>query len=108
MPSPQEVSESSVAQFCGMSLAEHAGPKEQIVVRDQATPFWFASVRDTIAFLRLLLLLFPVRAKSPRLRIWTGAALGADAVLQIHHSDPAVADRLIPAALARCTGRRRS
>lgn len=35
----------------------------------------------------------------PRLRVWSGAALGADATLQIHHPDPAVADRLIAASL---------
>lgn len=39
-------------------------------------------------------------AEMPRLRIWTGVALGADAMLQIHHPDPATADRLISAALA--------
>ncbi len=48
----------------------------------------------------LPLLPFTVRAQTPRLRIWTGAALGADAVLQIHHPDPAIADRLIAASLA--------
>jgi FAD:protein FMN transferase len=37
---------------------------------------------------------------SPLLRTWRGAALGADASLQIHHPDPAVADRLIAASLA--------
>jgi copper chaperone NosL len=52
-PPPQEVSAASTAQFCGMPLSEHAGPKGQIFVRDQTTPFWFASARDTIAFLRL-------------------------------------------------------
>ncbi len=52
-PPPQEVSDASTAQFCGMSLAEHAGPKGQVFVRDQDRPFWFASVRDAIAFLRL-------------------------------------------------------
>lgn len=52
-PAPQEVSDSATAQFCGMLLSEHAGPKGQIFVRDKAKPFWFASVRDTIAFLRL-------------------------------------------------------
>lgn len=31
----------------------------------------------------------------PRLRTWRGVALGADATLQIHHPDPATADRLI-------------
>lgn len=52
-PPPQEVSDASTAQFCGMSLTEHAGPKGQVFVRGQERPFWFASVRDAIAFLRL-------------------------------------------------------
>lgn len=39
-------------------------------------------------------------AAAPRLRIWTGTALGCDAVLQIHHPDAATADRLIAASLA--------
>ena len=39
-------------------------------------------------------------AKPPLLRIWRGAVLGADAVLQIHHPDPAIAERLIQASLA--------
>ena len=34
------------------------------------------------------------------LRVWSGAALGCDATLQIHHPDPATADRLIAASLA--------
>ena len=34
------------------------------------------------------------------LRIWKGVALGADATLQIHHHDPAAADRLIEQSLA--------
>lgn len=41
----------------------------------------------------------PARA-APLLRTWTGAALGADATLQIHHPDPVAADRLIEASLA--------
>ena len=35
-----------------------------------------------------------------QLRVWRGAALGADAVLQIHHPDPAAADQLILRSLA--------
>jgi thiamine biosynthesis lipoprotein len=54
----------------------------------------------TAAACGLPLLPFGARAATPRLRVWTGAALGADAVLQIHHPDPATADRLIAAALA--------
>ncbi|MFI5011544.1 MAG: FAD:protein FMN transferase [Hyphomicrobiales bacterium] len=34
-----------------------------------------------------------------QLRIWTGSALGADAMLQIAHPDPAAADRLIELSL---------
>jgi len=37
---------------------------------------------------------------TPQLRTWRGAALGADAVLQIHHPDPAAADRMIERSLA--------
>lgn len=39
-------------------------------------------------------------AATPNLRVWSGAALGADATMQIHHPDPEVADRLIAASLA--------
>lgn len=46
------------------------------------------------------LLPFGAAAATPRLRIWSGVALGADAMLQVHHPDPATADRLIAAALA--------
>lgn len=52
-PPPQEVSADSIGQFCGMVLAEHAGPKGQILVRGKRDPYWFASVRDTIAFTML-------------------------------------------------------
>lgn len=38
-------------------------------------------------------------AKGAQLHIWTGSALGADAMLQIHHPDPAVADGLIVQSL---------
>lgn len=40
----------------------------------------------------------PRRARAAR--VWSGAALGADARLEIHHPDPAVADRLIAQSLA--------
>ena len=53
VPPPQEVSDSSVAQFCGMLVSEHEGPKGQIFVRGQSKPFWFASVNDAVAFLRM-------------------------------------------------------
>jgi thiamine biosynthesis lipoprotein len=34
------------------------------------------------------------------LRVWSGSALGCDAVMQIHHPDPATADQLISSSLA--------
>lgn len=52
-PPPREISDASVAQFCGMSLSEHAGPKAQIFVRGLENPYWFATVRDAFAFVML-------------------------------------------------------
>jgi copper chaperone NosL len=52
-PRPREVTDASVAQFCGMTLTEHAGPKGQIFVRGLPDPYWFATVRDTFAFTML-------------------------------------------------------
>ena len=52
-PAPQEISDTDTAQFCGMLLSEHGGPKGQIFLKSSAKPLWFASVRDAIAFLRL-------------------------------------------------------
>lgn len=48
----------------------------------------------------LPLLPFASARATPLLRVWTGAALGCDAMLQIHHPDPVAADRLIAASLA--------
>ncbi len=53
MPAAQEISSASVAEFCGMSLAEHPGPKAQLFVKGRHEPYWFASVHDMFAFLEL-------------------------------------------------------
>jgi copper chaperone NosL len=53
LPTPREITDASVGQFCGMSLTEHAGPKGQIFVRDLPDPYWFATVRDAFAFAML-------------------------------------------------------
>ncbi|VFU10960.1 Copper-binding lipoprotein NosL (fragment) [Methylocella tundrae] len=53
LPLPREVTDASVAQFCGMALREHAGPKAQIFVRGVADPYWFSTVRDAFAFAML-------------------------------------------------------
>ena len=64
-------------------------------------------IRVSAAAAGLALLPLPDRiaagqAASPtdHLRIWRGIALGADAMLQIHHPDPAEAERLIECCLA--------
>lgn len=49
-PPPRPLALDAVAQFCGMTLGEHPGPKGQIFVRDRAEPYWFATVRETVAF----------------------------------------------------------
>jgi copper chaperone NosL len=52
-PAPQEMTEGVQAEFCGMALTEHPGPKGQLFLRGQDKPLWFASVRDTFAFTML-------------------------------------------------------
>ncbi len=42
----------------------------------------------------------PIGGAPEGLRIWRGVALGADASLAIHHSDPATAERMIASCLA--------
>jgi copper chaperone NosL len=53
VPSPVEIASDAVAEFCGMSLAEHAGPKAQIFLRGETNPHWFASVHDAFAYMML-------------------------------------------------------
>ena len=50
LPRPREVTDAATAQFCGMNLTEHAGPKGQIFIEGMPDPYWFATVRDAFAF----------------------------------------------------------
>ena len=59
----------------------------------------FIAITAAAGGLPLLPIAAAARAE-PRLRVWSGTALGCDATLQIHHPDPATADRLIAASLA--------
>jgi len=52
-PRPREITDAATAQFCGMALTEHAGPKAQIFIRGLPDPYWFATVRDAFAFTML-------------------------------------------------------
>ncbi len=53
VPAPQEITDGAVAEFCGMSLDEHPGPKAQIFLAGGASPHWFASVHDAFAYTML-------------------------------------------------------
>jgi len=53
LPPPQEITASSTAEFCGMAMAEHPGPKGQIFLAGKEQPLWFASVHDAFAFTML-------------------------------------------------------
>jgi copper chaperone NosL len=53
VPAPLEPTAESVSHFCGMLLAEHAGPKGQIFLKGRTTPVWFSSVGETVAFTML-------------------------------------------------------
>ncbi len=52
LPAPQEPVRDTVGYYCGMTLAEHAGPKGQIQVAGVGEPLWFASVRELFVYLQ--------------------------------------------------------
>jgi len=49
-PPPVALNSAAMGVFCGMNLLEHPGPKGQIITASRIDPFWFTSVRDTVAF----------------------------------------------------------
>ncbi len=52
-PAPVATTPDASGHYCGMLLAEHAGPKGQILLKTADQPVWFTSVRDTFTFLEL-------------------------------------------------------
>lgn len=52
-PSPVATSPDATGHYCGMLLAEHHGPKGQILLKSGNGPVWFTSVRDAFTFLAL-------------------------------------------------------
>jgi copper chaperone NosL len=50
VPPPAALTSDAMGVFCGMNLLEHPGPKGQIITASRIDPFWFTSVRDTVAF----------------------------------------------------------
>ena len=49
-PPPAAMSAEAVGRYCGMSLADHPGPKGQVQIKGSKEVFWFSSARDTVAF----------------------------------------------------------
>lgn len=52
-PPPAELTRDAVGPYCGMIVADHAGPKGQIFIEGISEPLWFSSVRDAVAFTML-------------------------------------------------------
>ncbi len=52
-PPPATITAEAVGHYCGMALADHPGPKGQIVTKGKKEPYWFSSARDTLAFTML-------------------------------------------------------
>ena len=50
IPPPAALNSAAMGVFCGMNVLEHPGPKGQIITASRIDPFWFTSVRDTVAF----------------------------------------------------------
>ncbi|MBN9290831.1 MAG: nitrous oxide reductase accessory protein NosL [Hyphomicrobium denitrificans] len=49
-PPPQHLTADATGHYCGMALAEHPGPKGQIILASRTDPVWFSSARDAFAF----------------------------------------------------------
>ena len=50
MPAPRQLSDEAIGYYCNMIVAEHPGPKGQVILTGAGEPLWFSSVRDTLAF----------------------------------------------------------
>ena len=52
-PPAKTLTADAIGHFCGMLVVNHEGPKGQVIIKGQAEPLWFVSVRDAIAYSRL-------------------------------------------------------
>lgn len=52
-PPPVSMTEDALGVYCQMSMAEHPGPKAQVLLQGQEAPLFFAQVRDAIAYQRM-------------------------------------------------------
>ena len=51
-PDPVPMTDTTLAHFCQMNVAEHGGPKGQIHLKGFPEPIFFAQVRDMVAYLK--------------------------------------------------------
>ena len=52
LPEPVPLTDVALSYFCQMNVAEHGGPKAQIHLDGAPAPFFFAQVRDAVAYLK--------------------------------------------------------
>jgi copper chaperone NosL len=51
-PPAVEMTDEALGYYCQMYLADHPGPKAQVIVRGQEQPLWFTQVSDAVAYLK--------------------------------------------------------
>jgi copper chaperone NosL len=51
-PAPVEMTADALGHYCQMYVADHAGPKAQIMETGMDQPIWFVQVRDAVTYLR--------------------------------------------------------
>ncbi len=51
-PPPVPLDDEATAYYCGMLVAEHPGPKAQILIEGREQPLWFTSVADGFSYLQ--------------------------------------------------------
>ena len=85
-PEPQPLTREVVGYFCGMIVADHEGPKGQVILRNKTDALWFSSVRDALAYTRLPEEVDPVAAiyVSDISRAVSWEQPGAEAWVEIH------------------------
>ena len=85
-PEPQSLTREAVGYFCGMIVADHEGPKGQVILQGRTGALWFSSVRDTLAYTRLPEEIDPIAAiyVSDISRAMSWEHPGAGAWVEIH------------------------
>ena len=51
-PAAVAMTDEALGYYCQMYLADHPGPKAQVLVKGQEQPLWFTQVSDAVAYLQ--------------------------------------------------------